>query len=375
MLFSVEFLTTHASEHLSEIYLYARLRAKGLGLGGSFDINQLSHHERYDLLPKLRKMRLVHVMKNRVLSHRRYILRNCQTTVCCNVPLSELETIQQFRGVILQALESYLGRKQYDAQRYGVQQFQIENGKFSKRERLMQTQRYSVRRYVDVTRGRQRIQFSVSNSTLSRFLGVSIRTITRWRKESKSLINNDSWGNCYFLEVKKCHSKHAGAFFNKKRNQWESKYLNITCDYYKTFYPKALQKPFLEKLKREPFSKPNIIRDKRTLQKNIDFVRRGKKPSNTNLVPLFGEELTNQIGGITNEVRIPANVLYEKTPKGGLRKMGSILELGRVIDSYYQGRYYTGCDYSSNSYSPFNTLGGSNTNTVNNTISSICKFS
>lgn len=182
MIASVELHIKYANK-IQEMYLFERLRYIGMNNAGYFNRCTLSHHEKYKVLPNLRKRGWV--KGNRVIKYRKILNREVNTMYVYPLPKEALKSLNTFKGYILGMTESY-----------GLNfNYKLQNGKTKElnyRDKNFEPKRIKTRSWdgednpyrIKKFKGTNNFQGRFANSILSSYLRVSEKTISRWRKDS-----------------------------------------------------------------------------------------------------------------------------------------------------------------------------------------------
>ncbi len=160
---NLEFVNKFLSDKLPELYLFCRLRLFCAKSGGKFTKFDFSKNERYNILPKLVDLGWVDIESNKINKYRT-ILTNADVKAQASFTLDKLlmKSLKTFKAIILATNERYL---------LDVKEYRKSEHPLLKVEKIKSDGNVSIK-------GR------VFNAELSRIMGVSIPTISRWRAES-----------------------------------------------------------------------------------------------------------------------------------------------------------------------------------------------
>ncbi len=171
------------TEKVHELYLYYKLRMFAVSHGGSFKQYCFSHYEKYKLLPKLVKLGWVNGTK--VEKYRMIVNRWESVGVWVSMDEKFLESIAAFKGFILASTEAYILSRNNKLQEDKAKIYSSRDESFEKRDWV---NRHNSNFWGKVKKisldGIDNLVGRVSIDTLEKFLKISGRTISRWRKES-----------------------------------------------------------------------------------------------------------------------------------------------------------------------------------------------
>jgi len=189
--------------------------------GGFFDGFNFSKTEKYDILPKLKKLGWVEDTK--VVKYRSIIIKNNCSNVYTNITEDHLIDIKTFKGAVLSFTEKYL----LDVKK------NISEGKRKKIDslgkkvkvnwdklRVASKKALQIEKKIDVD-GSKLVIGRAFNDELCRVMNLSKSTVSRWRSESKE--NNF---NTYDLRSIRVDSKVSNDFKSiaKRRVKLNSTY-------------------------------------------------------------------------------------------------------------------------------------------------------
>jgi len=169
-----------------ELYLYYKLRMFAISHGGSFKQYCFSHYEKYKLLPKLEK--LGWVKGTRVEKYRMIVNRWEAVGVWVSMDEKFLESIAAFKGFILASTEAYVLSRNLKLQEDKAKIYSSKDDSFEKRDWVNRHNSNFWRKVKKISLdGIDNLVGRVSIDTLEKFLKISGRTISRWRKDSINL--------------------------------------------------------------------------------------------------------------------------------------------------------------------------------------------
>jgi len=151
--------------------------------GGSFKQYCFSHYEKYKLLPKLEKLGWVKGMK--VEKYR--VIANRWESVGVWVSMDEkfLGSIAAFKGFILASTEAYVLNRNLKLQEDKAKIYSSKDDSFSRRDWVNRHNSNFWRKVKKISLdGIDNLVGRVSIDTLEKFMKISGRTISRWRKDS-----------------------------------------------------------------------------------------------------------------------------------------------------------------------------------------------
>jgi hypothetical protein len=168
---------------VNELYLFYRLRVYASSHGGAIDGFNFSSHEKYRLLPELK--RIGWVKDNRVVNYRALCNRLEAVGIWVRMPYSVLESLKAFKGFLIAASEAYILRRNNRLQERKSIVYEKKSHTFEKKDWVSRHGSafwLKVKKIdlddVSCTIGR------VYVSTLEKLMGLDKRTISRWREES-----------------------------------------------------------------------------------------------------------------------------------------------------------------------------------------------
>lgn len=164
---SLHFANKHISNNLPELYLFLKLRLYSSTRGGKYFGFKFTKNELYNILPKIEKLGWVRISDQSVVKYRK-ILNNCglKSTYSFSIDEYSLASLRTFKGFMLAVNEQYFLKKGFSSLKSGLSDNSVRCVSKSNEDE------------VSGFSGR------VFNSELSSIMGVSIPTISRWRKES-----------------------------------------------------------------------------------------------------------------------------------------------------------------------------------------------
>lgn len=188
MIYSVEFLTENAN-HVSDLYFYCLLRQEGYGKAGYFGKMNLTHHQKYKKLKKLRDLGWVHKDCNRVISHRKIIkAQNKHNFKMCRINPAHLKTLNSFKGFIISIAEHAQLDWRWRLQEGKLRGYSYRDKMFYRKQvnvgSSIKCGSYNVTKFSGEESGF--LSGRVSNFILSRSLGITVRSVSTWRKYSSN---------------------------------------------------------------------------------------------------------------------------------------------------------------------------------------------
>ena len=151
--------------------------------GGSFRKYCFSHYEKYKLLPKLQKLGWVkgtNVEKYRVIANRWE-----SVGIWVSMDQKFLESLAAFKGFILASTEAYVLNRNLKLQEEKAKIYSSKDDTFEKRDWVNRHNSNFWRKVKKISLdGIDNLVGRVSIDTLEKFMKISGRTISRWRKDS-----------------------------------------------------------------------------------------------------------------------------------------------------------------------------------------------
>lgn len=186
MQINVNFNNIH-SKRIASLYLFYKIRMFAAANGGWFTGFVMTKNEKYKVLPKLRSLGWIEKNEDKVVKYRTLLNRDACLGVFCNILPEHLGTISDFKTFILSTTESYILRKRW----------KIQNKKSFKTDSRDNTKIKRDWDYVNSGESRHRVKKIESksndpeylgrayNEELSKITGLTIQTISNWRKECR----------------------------------------------------------------------------------------------------------------------------------------------------------------------------------------------
>jgi len=164
-------------KNIKELYLFYRLRYYSALNGGSFEGFKLSNHEQYRILPNLVSFGWIDLKTKRVRKYR---------DICKEVGVKNAEFYMN--SDMLQSLDAFKGAMIATCESYIIHSKDKLMSKKDKKERsyLVKCRNNPLLKTKELQyNGLDCIAGRAFNVELSRLTGMSMPTITRWRKHSK----------------------------------------------------------------------------------------------------------------------------------------------------------------------------------------------
>lgn len=170
-------------ERVNELYLFYRLRMYAQARGGSIKDFKLTANERYRLMPELERHGWV--KGGFVVNYRKICNRWEAVGMWVRMPESALSSIKSFKGFLIASSEAYVLRRNNRLQERKSKLYNKRDNTFEKRDWVS---RHGSNFWLKV----KKIDLDGVNchigrvyvNTLEEMMGLSSRTITRWREES-----------------------------------------------------------------------------------------------------------------------------------------------------------------------------------------------
>lgn len=175
MLVNIHFNNLYAS-NTAELYLYHRLRWHAKNNGGYIYGFNFSKTEMYDLMPKLIKRGWV--TKDKIIKHRAVLSKNNCSNYSARITEYELSSIENFKGFLIASCEAYVigtkCKKEDKTNSSNLVGYKKKGGKDSVLSKKNENKKLG----------------EVINSNISRLMGISVSSVTRWRRLSNTLNYN-----------------------------------------------------------------------------------------------------------------------------------------------------------------------------------------
>ncbi len=174
---------------VQELYLFYRLRIYAQTRGGSIEGFAFTTHERYRLLPGLKRHGWI--KRGFVVNYRKLCNRWQAVGIWVKMPMQALESLKAFKGFLIASSEAYILRRNDRLQNNKGKVYNLRDKTLERRDwvsRNNSTFWLKVKKIdldgVNCRMGR------VYVNTLEQMMGLSSRTITRWREESLNEYRN-----------------------------------------------------------------------------------------------------------------------------------------------------------------------------------------
>lgn len=217
---NLQFVNKFVSTRLPELYLLCKLRLHCMNSGGSFKNFKFTKNERYNILPNMEHLGWVDIKSSRVVKYRNILSKSdLDQGATFEICWAHLQSIKRFKGFILAINERYILECKKNSS-YG----------------------HPLNEVKQI--GTSSLHGRAFNADLSRIMGVSIPTISRWRSESlqegfneydlkavRLMVSNPSKEKLYHFDGR----KERGSFFIKPGGAKFTRDLTIKSDL-KLFY-------------------------------------------------------------------------------------------------------------------------------------------
>jgi hypothetical protein len=212
MLVPVKFIieSTQAKE-IESLRFYLAARNQGMGNAGYFkDIPGFTWSQKIKLTKKLvQKGWLIPAVACRKLFRIKSVYKLEAFPVLASCDPEVLKSKKKFRGWILAVAESYVARNNFRINKGWKKEFDYRSNTFVRKHSVLGVSKFSDGSYMT----------QIANSFLAALLGVSTRTLSRWRHHS---------ANVYKITKKFAVSQYAfneGKFFFSKRSKMFVQYV------------------------------------------------------------------------------------------------------------------------------------------------------
>jgi hypothetical protein len=224
------------TDKVVELYLFYRLRMYALSNGGCFSGFNFTKTEKYDVLPKIKK--LGWVSGDKVVKYRKILNMSPCRDIYFNLEESDLLDINSFKAILIATTEKYL----LDVKQSIVDKKRFKRDSLGKKTKVnwdklrgASTMLLKTEKKID-NFGNKSVSGRAFNSEISRIMNISESTITRWRKESKNrslntyLLTDVTYSNKLNDKSKMVVKERIerGSFFVSKSNIIKTRDLYIT---------------------------------------------------------------------------------------------------------------------------------------------------
>lgn len=179
------------AKNVVELYLFYRLRMYASIRGGYIDGFQFSKTEKYDILPKIKKMGWI--IDNKVCKYRNLLNNDSCATSTFNLTEYDLTSLDSFKAILIASCEKYLIDKKHKINEGKA--YKYETTGFKKKINWDKMGMTDKKQFVQTKKIRLNDQDYVAgrayNAELVRIMGLSNATITRWRKISNDMSKNE----------------------------------------------------------------------------------------------------------------------------------------------------------------------------------------
>lgn len=166
------------------LYLYYKLRLYSSTRGGSIVGFKFTRSERYGNFKELKK--LGWVTEDRFISYRKTIQKYTFLTISTKITENDLAKLNNFKGFLIASTESYVLHRNNKIQSGRAKK--IRYGEFINRDwdkmGKTQNEKFWLKTKKIVIEEKLGIIGRVYTSIISQMMGISLRTITRWRYNS-----------------------------------------------------------------------------------------------------------------------------------------------------------------------------------------------
>lgn len=183
LIVNIEFNNLFARKS-SMLHLYYRLRIYSLTRGGSIIGFKFTNSERYTHFKELK--RLGWVTEDRFVSYRKTISKYARIRICTRVDINEIATLEKFKGFLIASAESYILHRNNKIQTGRAKKLIL--GEYVKRDwdqwGTTQNEKFWLKTKKISFNEKPAIIGRVYTGIICHMMGISKRTITRWRKDS-----------------------------------------------------------------------------------------------------------------------------------------------------------------------------------------------
>jgi len=166
------------------LYLYYKLRLYSSTRGGSIVGFKFTRSERYGNFKELKK--LGWVTEDRFISYRKTVSKYTFLTISTKITENDLAKLNNFKGFLIAATESYVLHRNNKIQSGRAKK--IRNGEFINRDwdkmGNTQNEKFWLKTKKIAVDEEPGIIGRVYTGMIAEMMGISLRTITRWRNSS-----------------------------------------------------------------------------------------------------------------------------------------------------------------------------------------------
>lgn len=201
---NLEFTNKNLAKNLPELYLYYKLRVWSAPTAGWIKDFVYTKNEKYNILPNLIKLGWISADGKKVNKYRDVVANcGCKSRVAADITTYELCDIETFKGYVIAINEKYLlDKKDRINKRIKTSLAKCKPipSSWTKLKGATQIELVTKKTKEDVV---VTITGRAFNDELSRLMGLSVSTITRWR----AISNNNSF-NSYELRSIRVNTDH-----------------------------------------------------------------------------------------------------------------------------------------------------------------------
>lgn len=172
------------ADKVTHLYLYYRLRMVAADYGGSFSSYAMSKNERYVQLPEL--VRLGWVTQDlKIVKYRRICNNSKAVGKWLRMPSEMLESLAAFKGFIIASAEAYILNRNKKIQDGRSKVYSPRTGSYVRRDWVDRRGSKTLSKVMKISSGGiESVEGRVYLNSLAGLLGLSNRTLSRWRKDS-----------------------------------------------------------------------------------------------------------------------------------------------------------------------------------------------
>lgn len=194
-------------EYANELFLFYKLRVFASKYAGSYSGFEFTKNERYNVLPKLEE--LGWVKDGCVTKYRKLLIQNNCAPSSYRIDAYELSNIMLFKSLMLSICEAYIINVKHNKNKM---RYRSEQGDKRVKEdqswgKLSMAAKLQLETETKKTEGSrtESITGRAYNAEIVRLTGLSVATITRWRREAEG-----AGFNKYNLKTIDVNLKHRG---------------------------------------------------------------------------------------------------------------------------------------------------------------------
>lgn len=174
------------TERVVALFLFYKIRVFAAAYGGCFDGFEFTKNERYVTLPELIRLGWV-TDENRVIKYRNLCNQSEAIGKWVKMPISALTSLASFKGFLISSAEAYILNRNSKIQEGKSKVYSVRSGSYIRRDWVERRGSSYLNKVKKISsEGVSSLEGRVYLNTVSSLLGLSNRTLSRWRKDSEN---------------------------------------------------------------------------------------------------------------------------------------------------------------------------------------------